>query len=137
MTVLVTLDFPPEKGGIQRYLHEIVVHTFTADDTVITGKGVARYRQGDTRYPCRIERLGFPGERVEFDPEKLMFRINDVAVRKDFALAGEWLESPYELVVLGADEYLVIDNNVLPDEKMIWIVKRRDLLGKFLFKLPF
>jgi phosphatidylinositol alpha-1,6-mannosyltransferase len=37
MKLLVTLDFPPEKGGIQRYLHGIVAHTYGAGDRVIAG----------------------------------------------------------------------------------------------------
>ena len=64
MKVLVTLDFPPETGGIQRYLHEMVMHTFTAEDQVITGKAVNRQKERDNRYPCGIRRLGFPGERI-------------------------------------------------------------------------
>ncbi|HEX7511319.1 MAG TPA: hypothetical protein VF335_08470, partial [Chitinivibrionales bacterium] len=39
MKLLLTLDFPPEKGGIQRYLSGIVRHTFTASDLVLVGCG--------------------------------------------------------------------------------------------------
>lgn len=35
MKILVTLDFPPERGGIQNYLYEIVKHTFNSHDIVI------------------------------------------------------------------------------------------------------
>ncbi len=37
MKLLVTLDFPPEKGGIQRHLHAIVSRTFHAQDLVLVG----------------------------------------------------------------------------------------------------
>jgi phosphatidyl-myo-inositol dimannoside synthase len=42
MKVLVTLDFPPEAGGIQRYLHGIVSHMFTKEDMVLVGCGASR-----------------------------------------------------------------------------------------------
>jgi phosphatidyl-myo-inositol dimannoside synthase len=37
MKLLVTLDFPPEIGGIQRYLFDIVRFTFSAEDCVLAG----------------------------------------------------------------------------------------------------
>ena len=37
MKLLVTLDFPPEIGGIQRYLFDIVRFTFSPDDRVLAG----------------------------------------------------------------------------------------------------
>ncbi len=37
MKVLVTLDFPPEIGGIQRYLFDIVRFTFSSHDRVLVG----------------------------------------------------------------------------------------------------
>jgi len=37
MRVLVTLDFPPERGGIQQYLHGIVRFGYGADDVVLVG----------------------------------------------------------------------------------------------------
>jgi glycosyltransferase involved in cell wall biosynthesis len=46
MKVLVTLDFPPEPGGIQRYLHGIVSHTFAAGDRVLVGCSGRRPRMG-------------------------------------------------------------------------------------------
>jgi phosphatidylinositol alpha-1,6-mannosyltransferase len=39
MKLLITLDFPPEKGGIQRYLHTIVQRTYSQEDLVIAGCG--------------------------------------------------------------------------------------------------
>lgn len=58
MRLLITLDFPPEKGGIQRYLSDIVIHTFCAEDLVITGGSVYRHDGNDRIYPCRILRIG-------------------------------------------------------------------------------
>ena len=37
MKLLITLDFFPERGGIQRYLSGIVKHAYTADDQVLVG----------------------------------------------------------------------------------------------------
>jgi glycosyltransferase involved in cell wall biosynthesis len=37
MKILVTLDFPPEIGGIQRYLFDIVRHTYGHEDLVLAG----------------------------------------------------------------------------------------------------
>jgi phosphatidylinositol alpha-1,6-mannosyltransferase len=37
MKLLLTLDFPPEIGGIQRYLFDIVRFTFSKDDLVLVG----------------------------------------------------------------------------------------------------
>ncbi len=39
MNILVTLDFPPEIGGIQGYLRGIVEHTFGPNDMVLVGCG--------------------------------------------------------------------------------------------------
>lgn len=36
MKLLITLDFPPEFGGIQNYLFQIVKHTYSSEDIVIT-----------------------------------------------------------------------------------------------------
>jgi glycosyltransferase involved in cell wall biosynthesis len=37
MKLLITLDFPPEIGGIQRYLFDIVRYTFSSNDIVLAG----------------------------------------------------------------------------------------------------
>jgi phosphatidylinositol alpha-1,6-mannosyltransferase len=37
MKLLVTLDFPPEHGGIQRYLYNLVKYTFAPTDRVLVG----------------------------------------------------------------------------------------------------
>lgn len=63
MNILLTLDFPPETGGIQRYLHDIVMHTFSEKDLVLTGTGGSSRYTGDAGYPCRVRRISFPGER--------------------------------------------------------------------------
>lgn len=63
--ILVTLDFPPEPGGIQNYLMSIVTHTFSANDIVIA----PAYRPSavlysDAAYPCRIIRIFSPFSRI-------------------------------------------------------------------------
>ncbi len=60
MKLLITLDFPPEIGGIQRYLNDIVMHTFSSDDVVIAGGKHQRSAGNDSRYPCRIVRVSVP-----------------------------------------------------------------------------
>ena len=37
MKILITIDFPPEIGGIQRYLFEIVTHLYSKNDYVLSG----------------------------------------------------------------------------------------------------
>lgn len=64
MKILVTLDFPPETGGIQRYLHDIVMHTFSREDLVITGGTDKKSNESDCRYPCRIQRIRFCGDSI-------------------------------------------------------------------------
>jgi hypothetical protein len=39
MKILLTLDFPPEIGGIQKYLYDIVLHTYGQEDMVLAGSG--------------------------------------------------------------------------------------------------
>jgi glycosyltransferase involved in cell wall biosynthesis len=46
MRVLITLDFPPERGGIQTYLAGIVCHTFGPDDRVLVGSAVPHPNSG-------------------------------------------------------------------------------------------
>jgi hypothetical protein len=42
MKLLITLDFPPEIGGIQRYVFDIVRFTFSSDDRVLVGCSCSR-----------------------------------------------------------------------------------------------
>ena len=59
MKILFTLDFPPESGGIQRYLHDMVVHTFGCADKVYAG-GAKSSRSDDARsYPCGVVRVSW------------------------------------------------------------------------------
>ncbi len=51
--ILVTLDFPPAHGGIQRFLHDLVVHTYAQTDMVLVGAG-AETKQTPGTYPCPI-----------------------------------------------------------------------------------
>jgi glycosyltransferase involved in cell wall biosynthesis len=60
MNILVTLDFPPEVGGIQRYLHDIVTHTYTQSDIVYTGVRRKPLRSTPSCYPCSVRYTSFP-----------------------------------------------------------------------------
>jgi glycosyltransferase involved in cell wall biosynthesis len=60
MKLLITLDFPPERGGIQSHLRGIVSHTFTKDDAVYVGSSQIPKAQAalQTRdFPCRVTYL--------------------------------------------------------------------------------
>ncbi len=52
--LLVTLDFPPEKGGIQKYLDQIVRHTFSSEDMVVVGTSGKVSGRVDA-FPCRVQ----------------------------------------------------------------------------------
>lgn len=57
--ILTTLDFPPEKGGIQRYLFDIVTHTYGPCDWVLTnGAGADDGLAG--KIPCKMKRCFTP-----------------------------------------------------------------------------
>lgn len=57
MKILCTLDFPPEKGGIQRYLHELVYNSFCKEDIVVAPHIRNSTTAKDTVYSCRIMRM--------------------------------------------------------------------------------
>jgi phosphatidylinositol alpha-1,6-mannosyltransferase len=57
MRLLLTIDFPPEKGGIQRYLFERAACLFREKDRIVVGRGATT--AGDTRpILCQIVRVG-------------------------------------------------------------------------------
>jgi glycosyltransferase involved in cell wall biosynthesis len=62
MKILVTLDFPPEVGGIQRYLFGIVKHTFKETDLVLTGSDGEKSGAIET-VSARVKRVSFPLSR--------------------------------------------------------------------------
>jgi glycosyltransferase involved in cell wall biosynthesis len=63
MKLLITLDFPPEHGGIQRHLAGIVAHTFTKEDAVFVG--CRRALTGEPQvFPCAVTYLSTPLSRL-------------------------------------------------------------------------
>ncbi|HEX2956539.1 MAG TPA: hypothetical protein VHO70_06900, partial [Chitinispirillaceae bacterium] len=53
MKILITIDFPPEIGGIQQYLYDQVFHCYTSEDIVITGnskKSATSFQE----LPCKV-----------------------------------------------------------------------------------
>lgn len=52
MKILVTIDFPPEQGGIQRYLFNLVKYTYDPSDCVLVG--YAGKKVPMPSLPCRI-----------------------------------------------------------------------------------
>ena len=57
MRLLVTLDFPPAVGGIQRYLHGIVSHIYEAGDVVLVADQVGRSAD-DGELVATVKRCG-------------------------------------------------------------------------------
>ena len=58
MQILVTLDFPPEKGGIQRYLDGIVRHSFRETDSVFAG--LKNRCRAENHYSCKVNYFTTP-----------------------------------------------------------------------------
>jgi hypothetical protein len=53
MKLLVTIDFPPEYGGIQKYLHNITRYSYSSDDLVIVGCS-SMPRSTDNTLSCKV-----------------------------------------------------------------------------------
>lgn len=54
MKILMTLDFPPEQGGIQRYLYNVVKYCYDSSDRVLVGSSI-RIDEAPVGLPCSIE----------------------------------------------------------------------------------
>jgi glycosyltransferase involved in cell wall biosynthesis len=59
VTLLYTLDFPPERGGIQRYLFDRAVHRLGPGDCVVVGQGKHSPMDAGS-LSCRVIRLYNP-----------------------------------------------------------------------------
>jgi len=57
--IMITLDFPPEYGGIQRYLYNIVKHTYSPDDIVVVGSR-RNYNFDDKNISCKVSYFSTP-----------------------------------------------------------------------------
>lgn len=58
MRMLITLDYPPDRGGIQHYLYSIVQHHYTKNDIVLTTAPPKEKVTHLTPSPARILRIG-------------------------------------------------------------------------------
>jgi hypothetical protein len=81
--------------------------------------------------------IGFPGQKLEYMPDRRNFRVDGTNLELDCPLGSAWDDAGYELMTLGADEFLLIDINRFEDSPRFWLVKRQKMAGKFLFQLPF
>lgn len=54
MKILLTLDFPPEQGGIQRYLYNMVKYSYDMSDRVLVGSSV-KTDDVEVGLPCSVE----------------------------------------------------------------------------------
>ncbi len=71
MKLLVTLDFPPEIGGIQRYLFDIVRFTFSPEDRVLVGctrKPAPPFRESYTNILWISSPLSFLNKKLSCIP---------------------------------------------------------------------
>ncbi len=66
-----------------------------------------------------------------------MIESHVMMLKQDFSFSEIWSHAPYEMITLGPDEYLLFDNNVTQGNKRFWIVEKDNIIGKFLFQLPF
>jgi glycosyltransferase involved in cell wall biosynthesis len=63
MKLLLTLDFPPERGGIQHYLFERAAHRFCPQDRIVVGCG-AKMARDKRPLPCPVARVGNALSRI-------------------------------------------------------------------------
>ena len=54
MKILLTLDFFPEQGGIQRYLFNLVKYSYDKSDLVLVGSSTKTDKK-PTGLPCAVE----------------------------------------------------------------------------------
>lgn len=81
MKILLTLDFPPEVGGIQRYLYDIVKHTYNKNDLVLT---IGKDAKSDLLLPCPIKRIPiFINKKISLLPLFFIFVYYFIKNRKD------------------------------------------------------
>ncbi len=81
--------------------------------------------------------IGHPGQKVEYIPDRRGFRVDETDLELNCTLGKAWDDAGYELVMLKADEYLLVDINRLEGSTRFWLVKKEKMAGKFLFQLPF
>lgn len=55
MKILLTLDFPPEQGGIQRYLFNMVKHSYGLSDRVLVGCSSVKTDESVSILPCPVK----------------------------------------------------------------------------------
>jgi glycosyltransferase involved in cell wall biosynthesis len=63
MKILLTLDFPPEQGGIQRYLYDKAAHTYAAGDRVFVGTS-RKDAESSPGLSCTVTRHANPLSRI-------------------------------------------------------------------------
>lgn len=79
MKILITIDFPPEIGGIQQYLYDQVRHTYTPEDIVINGCSTSLKPHSIT-LPCKIYQLSW----FSFLNKKLNLVLMFIVLLKEF-----------------------------------------------------
>lgn len=55
MKILLTLDFPPEQGGIQRYLFNMVKYSYGLSDRVLVGCSSIKTDESVSTLPCPVK----------------------------------------------------------------------------------
>lgn len=81
--------------------------------------------------------VGMPGQKVEHIPEKRIFKVDMVEIQHNFNLSDDWTHTAHESVVLGRNEFLLIDNNTIRGDRKFWLIDGENIIGKFIFQMPF
>jgi glycosyltransferase involved in cell wall biosynthesis len=143
MKLLVTLDFLPERGGIQRYLHGIVAHTYSEGDCVVVG--CARLPVGSVDgCAARIVYVSTPISRInkKFSLVPLFFRCYGVRRSKGVALTvdcgnvyaglapwflGYFLPTRYRVYVHGS-EVVGLGKKTMVNRLLLKVLAKAELI---------
>lgn len=112
MRILLTLDFPPELGGIQRYLYNTVKYTYDVSDCVFVGCS-ARYDVLLTDLPCRVQY--FSNRFSKYNKKISLLNLF-------FALLKNVIKYKSQLIVEAGNVYAAIPVFLI---SLIWPVKYR------------
>jgi phosphatidyl-myo-inositol dimannoside synthase len=135
MKLLITLDFPPEIGGIQRYLSDIVRHTFSSEDMVLVGC-VRKPRGSLAKMPARIVWVSTPmsivNKKFSCIPLFLHFlktinthkNIDEIACGNVYAGIVPWIASFFREVKYSVYTHGTEILSVQKHTARAWILKR-------------
>ncbi len=119
MKILITLDFPPSKGGIQHYLHSITLDHYSEDDIILAPGPDKREQSEAVQTKARIIYIGASSVagkgRLLFSVALAMFRlrhrlksVNHIECGNVYAAIPVWLSHtlhhiPYRVYTYGTE----------------------------------